>query len=77
MNWFIALKVVCCEPVAVSPEIWISPAGVSPPNASGIPPLELKKLTIGSAMFRWLLLRPVPGGGTKLRTRLRYALLAS
>ncbi len=25
MNWFMALNVVCCDPVAVSPEIWVRP----------------------------------------------------
>ena len=43
-NRFIALKVACCEPVAVSPETCDSPAGVSVANATGMPPLELKKL---------------------------------
>jgi hypothetical protein len=44
MNWFMALKLVCCEPVAPSPEAWVRPAGVSAPNAPGMPPLALKEL---------------------------------
>ena len=44
MNWFIALKVVCCDPAAVSPETCVSPAAVSAPNTSGMPPVVLKKL---------------------------------
>ena len=58
MNWFIASKVVCCEPVAVSPETCVRPAGVSPPNTSGMPPLVLKKLMSALATFCWLPLRP-------------------
>ena len=49
MNWFMALNVVCCEPVAVSPEACVSPAGVSALNTSGMPPVLLKKLVEGVA----------------------------
>ena len=44
MNCVIALKVVCCEPVAVSPEACARPPAVSAPKASGMLPLLLKKL---------------------------------
>ena len=42
-NMFIASKVVCCEPVASSPEACVRPAGVSSPNTSGMPPVVLKR----------------------------------
>jgi hypothetical protein len=44
MNRFIASKVVCCVAVASSPEICVSPAGVSAPKMIGMLPLVLKKL---------------------------------
>ena len=44
MNWFIASNVVCCDPVAVSPETCVSPAGVSPPNTSGMPPVRVEEI---------------------------------
>ncbi len=43
MNMFIALKVVCCEPVAVSPAACDNPAGVNAANTIGMPPVALKK----------------------------------
>ena len=52
-NRFIASKVVCCEPVATSPEACVRPAGVSPPNTTGMPPLLLKNPTIALATFCW------------------------
>ena len=51
MNRFIASKVVCCEPVASSPETCVRPAGVSPPNTMGMPPFALKKARIALATF--------------------------
>ena len=51
MNWFMALNVVCCEPVPISPETCVSPAGVSAPNASGMPPVVLKKLVMALPTF--------------------------
>jgi hypothetical protein len=45
----IASNVVCCVPVAISPEICVNPVGVSPPNASGMVPLVLKKPTMALA----------------------------
>ena len=51
MNRFIASKVVCCEPVATSPEACVSPAGVSDPNTMGMLPLVLKKLVNALATF--------------------------
>jgi hypothetical protein len=44
MNWVIASNVVCCDPVATSPDTCVSPCGDSAPNASGMPPVVLKKL---------------------------------
>ena len=51
MNCVIALKVVCCEPVAASPEACVSPAGVNAPNTSGMPPVALKNLVSALATF--------------------------
>ena len=58
MNMFIASKVVCWLPVAVSPEACVNPAGVNPANTAGMPPLALKKLVSALATFCWLVLRP-------------------
>ena len=44
MNRFIASKVVCCEPVATSPEACVRPAGVSAPNTSGMPPVRVEEI---------------------------------
>ena len=52
MNWFIALKVVCCEPVRDLAGDLRQPAGVSVPNTSGMPPVVLKKLISALATFR-------------------------
>ena len=75
MNRFIASNVVCCEPVAVSPEACVSPAGDSEPNTMGMPPALLKKLTSAVPTAAWLPLRPPPKlgdeGGMKLSARLR------
>ena len=70
MNWFIALNVVCCDPVAVSPEICVSPAGVSPPNTIGMPPVVLKKLIDGVADVLLVGVEPGPGGGTKVKRQI-------
>ena len=65
MNRFIASKVVCCEPVASSPETCVRPAGVSAPNTIGMPPVVLKKLVSALATFCWLTFRPPPKLGPK------------
>ena len=44
MNWLMALNVVCCEPVAVSPETCVRPAGVSAPNTIGMPPVRVEEV---------------------------------
>jgi len=58
MNRFIASKVVCCEPVADSPEACVSalprPAPLRPnreTNAGGNAPPLLKKVLIALATF--------------------------
>ena len=61
MNRFIASTVVCCEPVAASPEAWVRPAGPSAANAAGMLPVALKKLVSVLATFCWLTLRPLGG----------------
>jgi hypothetical protein len=75
MNWFMALKVDCCEPVPISPEACVSPPGVSVPNTSGMPPVELKKLISALATACWLTFRPPPKfgdeGGVKFSARSR------
>ena len=75
MNMFIALNVVCCEPVAASPETCVRPAGVSVPNTSGMPPVVLKKLISALATFCWLLIEAAAEvrwtGGVKFSSRLR------
>ena len=53
-----ALNVVCCVPVASSPEACARPAGVKVPNTSGMPPVALKKLVSALATFCWLTLSP-------------------
>jgi len=58
MNCVIALNVVCCEPVAVSPAAWVRPAGVSVAKTMGIPPLLSKKFESAFATFLWLPFRP-------------------
>ena len=60
MNRFIASNVVCCEPVASSPEACVKPAGVNVPKTIGMPPVVLKKLVSALPTFCWLTLRP-PG----------------
>ena len=69
MNWVIALKVVCCEPVPSSPDACVRPTGVSAPNTKGMPPVVLKKPTSALPTFCWLMLRPV--GTEKSINRLR------
>src|ERR1700733_11056944 len=54
MNRSIASKVVCCEPVAVSPDACVRPAGVSVPYTAGMPPLVLKELVLlDHKLRRW------------------------
>src|ERR1700722_5617171 len=60
MNCVMALNVVCCVPVAVSPAAWDRPAGVSGPNTSEIPPVVLKKLVSVLPTFCWLTFKPEP-----------------
>ena len=73
MNRFMASKVVCCDPVAVSPDACVSPTGDSEPNTMGMLPVLLKKLTSAVPTLAWLPLRPPPKlgdeGGMKLRAR--------
>jgi uncharacterized protein (DUF1810 family) len=59
MNCVIALNVVCCDPVALSPEAWLRPDGDSVPNTSGMPPAALKKFVSVLATACWLALRPL------------------
>ncbi len=58
MNWFIALKVVCCEPVAVSPEVCdsaaerllpVRPNSATKPGGSA-PPLLKKLLSVDATV---------------------------
>ncbi len=44
MNWLIASNVVCCDPVAVSPETCVKPFAVKAPNVIGMLPVVLKTL---------------------------------
>ena len=67
MNRPIALNVVCCDPVATSPDTCDRPAGVSAPNTIGMPPVVLKKLVNALATFCWLTLRPPPKFGRRRR----------
>jgi len=67
MNWFMALKVVCCEPVAVSPETCVSALSSGVPDSANsalkaagkVAPL-MSALSIPAATFFWLTLA-VPG----------------
>jgi hypothetical protein len=74
-------KVVCCDPVATSPEACVRPAGVNEPNTIGMLPFELKKFESALPTACWLPLRPLPKlggeGGVKFSVRLRKASLAS
>ena len=54
MNWFMALNVLACEPVAVSPEACDRPAAVSVANTRGMPPVLLKELISALATLFWL-----------------------
>ena len=67
MNWVIALNVVCCEPVAVSPEACVRPAGVSVPNTSGMPPVRVEEVDqrVGDVLL--VAVEAAPGGGAKFR----------
>ncbi|WP_370195232.1 hypothetical protein [Bradyrhizobium ottawaense] len=63
MNWFMALKVVCCAPVAVSPEACVrAPIKGVPANAnSGLKPPgsaapDISGASIPAATFRTLTL---------------------
>jgi hypothetical protein len=79
MNCVMASNVVCCVPVAVSPEACVSPAALRPPYTSGMPPLLLKKLISALPTLDWLRLkplvglplRPLVGAATKSSARLR------
>jgi hypothetical protein len=57
MNMFMALRVACCVPVAISPAAWLRPDGVSEASTAEIPLLELKKFDSVLATFCWLTLR--------------------
>ena len=60
MNRFMASNVVCCEPVAVSPEACVRFCATLPENrtkpAGGLP--ALKTVSSDVATARWLALRP-------------------
>ena len=71
MNWFMALNVVCCEPVADSPEAWDRPLAFSEKNAAGMPPVELKKLVSALPTPFWLPLRPPGAGSWKFNVRFK------
>ena len=71
MNWFIAPKVVCCEPVAASPEACDKPFAFNAANTIGMPPVVLKKLIRALAALFWLPLRVFAAGVEKLRSRFR------
>ena len=55
-NRFIAVKVACWVPVAVSPEICDRPLGERPAKAAGMLPLVLKKFVSALFTFCWLML---------------------
>ncbi len=59
MNCVIASNVVCCVPVAVSPEAAVKPAGESPPNAIGIPPAVLNERVNAFATAVWFAFSPL------------------
>jgi hypothetical protein len=71
MNRPMASNVVCCAAVAPSPEICVMPAGVKPPNTSGMPPFLLKKPVTEFATFCWLMFNPVLGGPMNSSDRFR------
>ena len=76
MNRFIASNVVCCEPVASSPEAWVRPAGVSVANASGNAAGGVEE--IGQRVADVLLVDVEAAvGATKLSSMLRKASSAS
>src|ERR1700761_8268419 len=81
MNRLMALNVACCDPVAVSPETCVNPAGVRLPNTIGMPPVALKKLVIALPTDCWFSLKQLPkfgaDGGTKFSARLRKTSVAS
>ena len=70
MNWFMALNVVCCEPVADFARRLGQAAGVSEPNTIGMPPVALKKLVSALATFCWLPLSPPSAPGAKLSVQI-------
>ncbi len=57
-NWFIIVALVCCTPVAGSPEACDRPAGVRLPNTAGMPPVRLKKSVRALAAAVWFGFRP-------------------
>ena len=66
-----ALKVPCCDPVAVSPAACDRAGADSVANVRGMPPVVLKELISALATLFWLPLR-VPGAGVvKVRSRFR------
>src|SRR5216684_1230674 len=73
MNWFMASKVACWVPTAVSPETWVKPAGVSVMNTAGTMFPRLKELKIALPTLRWLVLKSAspttPFPETTLRSR--------
>src|SRR5258708_2989936 len=69
-NRFIASKVVCCDPVASSPESWVRFCGMLPAQTalSGLltPPTALNAASSADQTARWLALYVVEGGGVAL-----------
>lgn len=63
MNWVITLALVCCTPVAGSPETCDRPAGVRLPKTVGMPPVRLKKSVRALAALVWFGFRPRLGRG--------------
>ena len=83
MNRLIALNVVCCDPVATSPEICVSALASAPPEspnrftkAGGRLPPALKALLMLFATFCWLPFNP-PLPPPRLATRFRKTSCAS
>ena len=76
MNRFIASNVACCVPVRSSPETCVSPCGDSAPNASGMPPVLLKKFDQRVATFCWLMLRPlIRRGGHEIQREIEIGIV--
>src|SRR5216684_1958355 len=70
MNWFMASKVACWVPTAVSPEICVRPAGacIAVLNAPGRS-VRWKEFKSALVTLRWLVLRPAIATEFGLRSR--------